>query len=602
MYKGFITGEILMSANYAKILLATAMAMTAVQAPAGNDINLWKAPRKKLISLGWDMPDPAYIRENIESMEKNAPYDGIAIKVDVKVQQKGQSLVNAKYTNIFQNKKWEREWFRPLADDLKNTKFKKFTDNFILLTVCPGTVDWFDDEAWKTVCSNFSTMAWLAKESGCKGIFLDMEQYSNNRLFCYDPASKHSFEETWAKARERGAQFIQAMTKEYPGMILFATFWLDLNYKISNSPNLTEALKTQRYGLSVPFINGIYDALPPTVKIVEGHEEGGYHAKNPYHYLALKNTFIPLAKPLLAPENINKFLAQTSLAVATFLDCYINESGVWVAKSDEMSRIDLLGRNMMLALKYSDEYSWTWSEQCKWWPIKIDDWKEKKSSELPGRGRLWEDALPGITRTINDAVSYNRDPMAYALARLKSGTLKNIVKNAGFQDSSMTDNPVTPPPDCTADKELSNWQTWQRTGDKRVERNSSGSFSLDKKQGCSAPGAAKADSVKDGCILQSIPVKPGEIYFVRASSLQKGNIVGILAVKWRGADTRWTAQSQNLREAFSEDLKDGWKRATLIVEVPEEVSYMTVLFEIKSPGTSEDLSWLDDVEVYKLSK
>jgi len=440
----------------------------------------------------------------------------------------------------------------------------------------------------------------MAKEGGCKGFMLDMEQYGNNRIFRFDPVSSHSFEETCAKARERGSQFIKAIAGEYPDITLFAAFWLDLNYKASNSANLMETLKSQNYGLTVPFINGIYDALPPSVKIVEGQEEGGYYARTPYHYLSLKNDFISLAKPLLAPENIDKFLSQTSLAVATYLDCYVNDSGIWVAKSKEMSRIDLFRRNMRLALKFSDEYSWTWGEQCKWWPIKIDDWKEKKAAGFPGKGRLWEDAFPGITSAINDAMSYSRDPIAYALSELKAAKLKNAIENPGFLVTAVQDKSVAPPPDCVANEELVDWQTWQRVGDRRLERNSNGTFSLDKNAGCGTPCAAKLEMVREGSILQSIPVKPGEIYFVRASSLQKGNSVGILSIKWRGSDTRWTAQSTGTRNAFTEVLKDGWMRASIIVTVPEEVSYMTVLFEMKSSGAEGDVCWVDDVEAYKL--
>lgn len=586
--------------TFARTLLISSVMIMAIQTSATDDIRLWKAPSKKLIGLGWDIPDPAYIRKNIRMMEQNAPYDGIAIKVDVEVKINDKDSFNAKYTNIFQNKKWEREWFKPLIDDLKNTEFKKFTDNFILLTVCPGNADWFDDNAWKTVCNNFSIMAWLAKESGCKGIFLDMEQYSNNKIFRYAPASKHSFEETWAKARERGAQFIKAITQEYPDIVLFTCFWLDLNYKISDSQNLPEALKTQAYGLTVPFINGIYDAVPPAVKIIEGHEAGGYHAKSPYDYLTLKSDYIPLAKPLLSPENIDKFLTQTSFAVGTYLDCYVNDTGIWVTKSKDMSRIDLFRRNIRLALQYSDEYSWMWGEQCKWWPIKLRDWKEKKSSELPGKGKLWEEALPGITAAIADALRYTTDSKAYAISEIKKGKLKNLINNPGFDTNIINNGTVSPPPDCIEDTQLNGWQTWQYREPKRPARYSDGTFSLDRDCACKTPCAAKLTTVKEGSVLQSIPVKPGETYFVRASSLLQNTCTATLSIMWRNSDMRWAARQMDKKENFDKKLENGWKEASVAVTVPKGVSYMTVLFEAKSQGISGDICWLDDVEVYKL--
>lgn len=589
-----------MISKTAKVFCVVTILMSVISVTASeSDVSLWKAPKKKLIEFGWDIPDPAYIKQNIDAMEKNSPYDGIGIKLDVKARQDGKEVTCSR-TTIFQNVKWQKEWFKPLVDDLKNIKFRKFTDNFIVLTTCPGNIDWFDDKSWESVCNNFSVMGWASKESGCKGILLDIEQYGKNRIFRFDPESRHSFAETWAKARERGAQFIKAMTKEYPDMTLFTFFWLDLNYKVSNSPDVANALESQDYGLTVPFINGIYDALPATVKIVEGHEEGGYYAKTPYDYLTLKESFIPLSKPLLAPENINKFLSQTSFAVATFLDCYINNSGSWVVKSKEMTRLDLLRRNIRLALKYSDEYSWTWGEQCKWWPIKIEDWKEKKSAELPGAGKLWKDALSGIKEAMEQGVLYARDPMAYALAELKAGRLKNYIKNPGFEGSAAPAGNITPPADCIANNELCDWQTWQRTKDQRPDRNSSGTFTLDKDTGCETPCAAKLAAVKDGSILQSVPVKPGESYLVMASSRQKGNTPSMMAVKWRSSDMRWTAKHMDVRDSFKEALQNGWKRASFIVTVPEEVSYMTVVFETESQGTPDCICHLDDVQAYKL--
>jgi len=218
-----------MTGRFKKIFFAIISTLTVISLNASDDIKLWAAPKKKLIEFGWDVPNTDYLRKNIEMMEKGAPYDGICIKVSAEVKKDGKK-VSVSGHEIFQNYKWERNWFKPAVDDLKNTKFKRFTDNFIVVTTSPGNVDWFDDAAWENICNNFSIMAWIAKEGNCKGLLFDMEHYSKNRLFCFNTSDGHDFDETWAKARERGRQFIKAITKEYPDITLFAVYWLDLNF------------------------------------------------------------------------------------------------------------------------------------------------------------------------------------------------------------------------------------------------------------------------------------------------------------------------------------------------------------------------------------
>ena len=42
----------------------------------------------------------------------------------------------------------------------------------------PGNVDWFDDEGWQRIAEHWRIAAWLAKQSGMKGLLFDPEPYT----------------------------------------------------------------------------------------------------------------------------------------------------------------------------------------------------------------------------------------------------------------------------------------------------------------------------------------------------------------------------------------------------------------------------------------
>ena len=96
-------------------------------------------PGKKIIVFG-RVPHTKYIRKNIRDMEKVA-FDGLIIS-------DGQGW------NVWSNKRLDPKSLQPTIDNLKATKFKRFTDNFIMLKSCFLTkevaVDWFDPK-WSTI-------------------------------------------------------------------------------------------------------------------------------------------------------------------------------------------------------------------------------------------------------------------------------------------------------------------------------------------------------------------------------------------------------------------------------------------------------------------
>ena len=135
---------------------------------------------KKLIEYGWDAPDTLYMREHVREMEK-VPFDGVVIRVN----RPGTAGNWGIGWEVFSKKRFELKDYDYAIRDLKATKFKRFTDNFIQVISAPGSVDWFDPE-WSAVAHNAACLAKVAKQTGCVGIMFDPELYVEHQVWTYD--------------------------------------------------------------------------------------------------------------------------------------------------------------------------------------------------------------------------------------------------------------------------------------------------------------------------------------------------------------------------------------------------------------------------------
>src|SRR5256714_7977598 len=120
---------------------------------------LAQAGEKKLIEFGWDEPDTAFMRAHVHEMEQ-MPFDGCVFHVtyDKPDGSKGS----------FMNECWSARSFaaaelHAAREDLKATRFEKFTDNFLRFNVCPGDLEWFDDKGFSAVVSNARLAAQMAR-------------------------------------------------------------------------------------------------------------------------------------------------------------------------------------------------------------------------------------------------------------------------------------------------------------------------------------------------------------------------------------------------------------------------------------------------------
>ncbi len=533
---------------------------------------------RKFIEVGWDIPDTAFLREHWQEMERTAPFDGLNFYVAVK-KPEGQRADSLK---IWDGEPWERAWFTNCITDLQACRFTKFTDNFLRIDASPGSLDWADNTAWSHLAEKLAICSWIAREGGAKGICLDLEGYGV-KSFKFDPVKGQTFATACALARKRGAEMMRAMAREYPQQTVF-TYWLNsINAKAGRMSNTEAILATETYGLQPAFINGLLDAAPTEMTLVDGCEDGYYKDSEREYQIAaaeMRQWHGPVAR-LIAPENRRKWREQGQASFGFYLDMYLNPPGhQYYFPPLDGSRLKRLQRNLAAARDAADEYVWLYGEQCNWWGNwELNDWFRETVKKSEGRGRRWEEAVPGVTRIIQAV----RDPEGTARADLEqrraAGKLQNLARNGDFSAA-------------TSDHKLpAEWSTWQDEGSK-------GRFEFDATTG---GGSAKATQVKNGCFLQSHPAQPGETYAIQAECRTTGAGVPGLMIRWQRADGSWVRWDADVNLTFS-DSRDGWTRVFGVVIVPDNAAKLVILLQAAHQFGNDDACWFDNVRLYRLEE
>ena len=546
----------------------------------------------KFIKTGWCDPSVSFFAANIKMIEKALPHSGVGINPD-NVKDENGKLILPNYT-MFTRKKMKKEYFASQIKALKNTRSKKLTDNFLKTGFLDAEkkFDLYDDAFWEGVCHNFNILASVAKEGGLKGIILDMEDYWRLQNWKYRPERGRTFREDYAKARQRGREFISAICKGYENINILAYFWLELDPAMSqHTPELLEKkLMISHTGLLSGFINGIYDKLPPGARIHDGMEDHCYKAnEGQISYNRFRAIRANRYKRLIDPVNHAKLRAQTLFAPAIFIDAFIQPSGIYSLKRADMTALEYFRANAVAAAEFSDCYVWTFSSSRKWYEIPYKKWAEKSLKKYPAfGGPYWENALPGIY----DAITYAQNPYLTAVEWANKGKIakNNIAVNGDFSQVRKSKNKDTAP-GVTSLKDVPGWNCWFPKDSKNA------SFQYSKDGGRNNSGCIKAINLAKGTLLQNIKLKQGKTYLIRASIKGEGNPV--MSVQWRNAKNAWCSHMENLRTSFDEKLNDGWKRATqFIFAPPAEASFFSVL--ISPAGKVPGVCYIDDVEIFEI--
>ncbi|MDO8589512.1 MAG: beta galactosidase jelly roll domain-containing protein [Armatimonadota bacterium] len=327
---------------------------------------------KKLIHYGVCTPDTTDLRVKVADYER-VPFDGLVIKIMAPgTVDNGQGSIGWK---TFSKTRFQPEQYERAIADLKATRFRRFTDNFIQLLAMPGDVDWFDPE-WPAVAHNAACLARVAKRGGCKGICFDPEDYGKCHIWMYSrmPAewqANHTFEQYVAKVRERGREFIRAINKEYQSITILSFLGPSWTYRDS----LRGPLKDSDYGLLGAFFDGMCEAATAETIIVDGYEQS-YGFRERRQYLEGRRNILERAKTISKyPKAYTKHMRA---GFGMWVDNAVRQVG-WNIQDLAKNYYTPAGlrATVSYALEASDGYVWVYTEQSDPWspthPMEYND-------------------------------------------------------------------------------------------------------------------------------------------------------------------------------------------------------------------------------------
>ena len=552
------------------------------------------APRIKLIEAGWERPDSADLLAHIKEIEQT-PYSGIVVMIKGK-DDDGKTVV---MQNTFTAQPWKRKWFEQNIKELKEAKSPQLTDNFVRIGANPGDIDWFDDAGWKQIVDHWKIIAWVAKQSGLKGICFDPEPY-RKPLFqmnygAQPQHAKHTFEEYRAKVRQRGREVMEAIKSEYPDMTIFSFFMNSVNTASAAKSDPQLALQTAGYNLYPAFINGWLDEAPPTITFVDGNEPA-YHYNGELPYLRAANAMRNTVLSLVAPENRFKYKAQMQVGFSFYLDAYVNpETSKYYIPPTDGSRVTTFKNNLEIASRVSDQYVWTWGEKYRWYPT------ENKGVNP----QYWEEMLPGITEVLRNATDpdyWVKQAQVKFAAMEKSGKLVNLITNGDFASDASVTKDSKGAADWKTKGAPPGWSTWQKS----IGGKEPGIFKWDAiVNHTDKPGSGSgyiSNMQISGTYIQSIAVKPGEEYALRAwQRFSQDGGQGNISARWQDANGHWLPVSNDTTIFETEKSKAGvWRQLSGFVKVPQDAAKMVLLLGAVSQSSPKDGVWFDDVELYKI--
>jgi hypothetical protein len=317
---------------------------------------------KKLIEYGWDVPTPAQMREQLESMEKR-PFDGLIFRLEA-----GH--------NAFVTKSLEPAKFAEDERILRSLTFTRFRDNFVLIWGSPpADFDWFDDAQWRAIEANAQLLVQVAQVGRVRGICFDPEPYDFSLWdYAKQPQAKaHTVADYRAQVRRRGAQLMRAFEKSMPGATILTFFHVSLYDRFAS---LTEAERAERlaresWGLMPDFFVGMLEEASPQARFIDGNENAYYYTSREQYFRAY-HAIRQRARGLVPPDLREKYARQVQAGQALYVDQNFalrqpNTEKYLSYRMTPEERARWFEHNTYWALYTTDEYVWCYSERMNWW-------------------------------------------------------------------------------------------------------------------------------------------------------------------------------------------------------------------------------------------
>ena len=480
---------------------------------------------------------------------------------------------------------WDTDW---LYDDYRHeipvlkklTAHRAFREIFLSSLTAPAKrrIDWNgDEEIWNRTAANLRTAARIAREGGCRGLWMDTEDYRKRLQFKRVPGEK-PLEELRLTVRRRAAQLFKGAFEEYPDMTLFSLWFLSLspNWYASGYGDRDEpAIADGESDLWPAFVNGILDALPPSARLVDGNEN--------YWCDADKNAFYRDRhwikrglRELVAPENKAKYDRQMQVSAGLYLDMYVNETNsIWRFPAKDGSKLETFHRNFSQAINAVDEYVWLYGEK-----LQFVKWDKSYPLQNGCVRTTWDEAIAGI----DDVGCAEKDWESFVDGRITAlktaGKWKNLVANS----ACMSDGSGGVP------KPFGVWRQPAKNG----EMADCGFFGVDTTFGEGDSSSLCAEGAASGCFLVNIKdISPGEYYLVKASAA--GNGIRPV-VSWRDQSGKYIGRNYHIALRFTDGL---WRKGRLLVRAPMKAERMSLIFNVEL--AEGEKAWFDNIEVHQMT-
>lgn len=543
---------------------------------------------KKLIANGWDTPDTAFLREHLASMAQQ-PLDGTAVILRGQSgNEKRDASLNSRETWV--RWQWQESWFAQAREDLKAVQSDRLTDNFVRVNVTPGNLDWFDDRSWAAVCNNIGILTRIARDTGLAGLILDPESYRGHQFAYPQATASQPLADYQQIARQRGQEVMAAIADNSSGDFTVLGFRM-LSYVMKNllAEDPAQVLKYETYGLYPSFIDGLLDALPPRITLVEGIEDT-YLANSTQEFLRFSFEMRQQALRFISPENHARYRQQVQLGAAIYLDAYINPEGSrWRIEDHGQPMVERFRQNLTNALAISDRYVWFWGERSHWFETASTPWHAQRQN-----GMTWQQALPGLEK----ALAWARAPQAQLAAELEilkaSGRIRNLLRNGEFMQPGQKAGAANEGIGWESDERLpAHWSSWQK-------KDSSGLIVWEAGAGRDGTPAAVMTGVQHGTLIQVRDVRPGQQLILEATVRTEGEAESLLHARWRQSSGDWLAQYHDRAVTLGPADAEGWQRAAALITVPERARRLVLLIYGVSSAENPGRVIVDQAGVYEL--
>jgi hypothetical protein len=344
---------------------------------------IYSAHRKKLIEFSHNSPTLEQYLQNIQLYE-SGPFDGITLRLTPNVESGNVFMVDNWMSISAETRQAERDLVRQIRSRTS------LSQHFLVLFGA-SQMDWFADEDWLLVKDHVQFAAQLAREGGFRGILWDPEPYSPGKNPWRYPEQEGreqlSYHQFYAKARERGTEFIETIQQEFPGAVILSLRELSDYQKgspfsqsllpIADVATAVSSLEGSWWGLHLPFTLGIVEAINDDMTFIDGNEEAYYYT-SPLEYYRLRDVLYNNARRLMPPELFRKFeshydighaiapeyIAGNWAGLLTSFPVGLTEQSLMLTPEE---RAQWLEHSVYYSLSSSDEYAWMYSEKINWW-------------------------------------------------------------------------------------------------------------------------------------------------------------------------------------------------------------------------------------------